>query len=289
MPPVKLTPAELERLRFAAGRTVDPAANLFEPDSVTWRVTREGALLLGGGRALLLQVAHPLVAAGVAAHSDFQSDPLKRLWRTLELTLTIAFANAGTALGAVRAIERVHARVRGTLAADVGRFPRGTPYDANDPQLLFWVHATLLDTALLVYERFVERLTSRARAAYYEESKITARLFGVPQQLIPDGLGEFRDYMNHMIRGNTLTVDATSKAIATAVLRPRTPLGLKEAMAPARFLTVALLPPTVRARYGFSWNRTQQAAADALARGSRMLLPWVPHLLRDFPHARRRR
>ncbi len=154
-----LSAGDLARLRAACGReTVDPARSLFGPESVTWRVNREAVLLLGGGRALLLQVAHPLVAAGVAAHSEFRAHPLRRLWRTLDLMLTLAFADGATALGAVRTIEGVHARVHGVLEAPSGPFPRGTHYDANDPALLLWVYATLVDTALVVYERFVEPL-----------------------------------------------------------------------------------------------------------------------------------
>src|SRR5512147_235711 len=130
------------RLCYAAGRAVDPTRSLFGPQSLSWRVNRETALLLGGGRALLLQVAHPLVAAGVAAHSQFQHAPLERLWRTLDLMLTITFADAAHAVAAVRQIERVHAAVRGRLDSNVGPFPRGTCYDANDPELLLWVHAT---------------------------------------------------------------------------------------------------------------------------------------------------
>jgi len=285
---VELSAADRERLEYAQGRpSVDPTANLFGADSVTWRVSREGVLLLGGGRALLLQIAHPLVAAGVAAHSDFQRDPLRRLWRTLELTFTIVFADAASAIRAVRAIEHVHARVRGTLDRGVGSFPKGTAYDASDPRLLFWVHATLVDTALLVYERFVGRLSPRMRATYYRESQVTARLFGVPRSVIPSTLGEFRDYMDEMIGGERLTIGPAGRAIADAVLRPRAPLGLREAMAPVRFLTVGLLPAAVRARYGFAWDRPHQALLDAATRASRFLVPLLPRLVRDFPHVRR--
>ena len=107
--------------------------------------------MLGGGRALLMQVAHPLIAAGVAAHSGFQQAPLTRLTRTLELMLTIVFADGRDALAAVRAIARVHRRVHGRLETAVGPFRRGTPYDAADPALLLWVHATLVDSALVAY------------------------------------------------------------------------------------------------------------------------------------------
>src|SRR5437867_13172578 len=151
--------ADLDRLRAATGRTrIDLTRSLYGADSMTWRVNREAVLLLGGGRALLLQVAHPLVAAGVAAHSEFHAHPLRRLWRTLDLMLTLVFADGAGALRAVRTIEGVHARVHGVLEAPSGPFPRGTRYEANDPALLLWVYATLVDTALVVYERLVEPL-----------------------------------------------------------------------------------------------------------------------------------
>src|SRR5216117_2677814 len=134
----ELSLEDLDRLRAACRRTViDPRRGLFGPESVVRRVNREAVLLLGGGRALLLQVAHPLVAAGVAAHSRFRQRPLERLWRTLDLMLTLVFADAARAIGAVREIEHVHARVRGVLDAGVGPFARGTPYDASEPRLLF--------------------------------------------------------------------------------------------------------------------------------------------------------
>jgi uncharacterized protein (DUF2236 family) len=119
--PAPIDRAGLTRLRTATGRRrIDPAASLFPPDSITRRVNREAVLLLGGGRALLLQVAHPLVAAGVAEHSRFEQEPLQRLVRTLQLTLAIVFGSAAEALAAVRGIERVHARVRGRLESACG-------------------------------------------------------------------------------------------------------------------------------------------------------------------------
>jgi uncharacterized protein (DUF2236 family) len=110
-----VTHADLARLRRAAGRTVDPARSLFGPQSLSWRVNRETTLLLAGGRALLLQIAHPLVAAGVADHSRFEHEPLQRLWRTLDLTLTMVFGSAADALAPVQQIQRVHAHVHGRL------------------------------------------------------------------------------------------------------------------------------------------------------------------------------
>jgi uncharacterized protein (DUF2236 family) len=243
-------------------------------------------LLLGGGRALLLQVAHPLVAAGVAAHSDFRRAPLQRLWRTLDLTLTITFADAAHAIAAVRQIERVHARVHGKLKEDIGPFLRGTPYDANDPELLLWVYATLVDTALLVYERFVAPLPSSLRAQYYEESKVAARLFGIPVDLIPPDLGEFRAYMRRMIRGETLAVSSASREIAASILRPPVMFALRPAFRLVNLFTVELLPRTLRRQYRLAWGATASATTGVLATAAQHLLPVLPGLVRELPHAR---
>ena len=241
---------------------------------------------MGGGRALLLQVAHPLVAAGVAAHSNFRDAPLQRLWRTLDLMLTITFADAARAIAAVRAIERVHAQVRGTLDTGVGPFPRGTRYDANDPTLLFWVHATLVDTALLVYERFMAPVSLEAKRKYYEESKVVARLFGIPKQLIPRRLSDFRNYMETMITGDTLAVGRESKEIAASILQPPLPMGLRQAFQVTNFFTVGLLPPIIRQRYNLSWAPMRETALRALLRISQRFSPVIPSIVRTLPRAR---
>lgn len=283
-----LREADWKRLRYAAGREdVDPTRSLFRPDGYLWRVNREGVLLLGGGRALLLQVAHPLVAAGVAAHSNFENEPLERLRRTLDLTLTAVFGDAASALRAVRAIEARHKPVRGTLAGDVGPYAAGRRYDANDQELLFWVHATLVDTALQVYERFVQRLSSRARAAYYEESKITARLFGIGERRIPPTVQEFSAYMREMCEDGHLAVGTAGARIARSILRPPLAPGLRQAATSASFVTAGLLPPSVRGLYGLSWDERRERRMRRLAALSRVALPVLPGLLRDFPHARR--
>ncbi len=283
-----LSAADLERLRFAVGRTrVALDRSIFGPNSVTWRVNREAAVLLGGGRALLLQVAHPLVAAGVAAHSNFRAHPLARLWRTLDLMLTITFADAAGAVRALHEIERVHARVHGVLDAAVGPFPAGTRYDATDPELLLWVYATLVDTALLVYEQFVAPLTPRTRAAYYEESKIGARLFGIPAAILPKRLSNFTEYMRGMVAGEVLAVGPASKEIAASILRPPLPVGLRHAFQTANLFTVGLLPARLRARYGLSWGPVRAVMLAGIARAPRLLLPFVPSRVRYLPHARR--
>jgi uncharacterized protein (DUF2236 family) len=265
---------------------VDVTKSLFGPGSVTWEVNREAVLLAGGGCALLLQVAHPLVAAGVAEHSNFRERPLDRLYRTLDLMLTITFAPAAQAIRAVREIERRHAPVRGYLAEAAGPFVRGTPYRASDPALLFWVHATLVHTAARVFEMFVRPLTAAELARYYDESKVIARLFGVPESDIPPTWRRFQDYFERMVMGEELAVSEQSQAIARAILWPERPLWLRGVMPPARLLSIGLLPEPVRARYGFRWPAWQEHAFRALVAAGQLALTWVPRSLRDFPHAR---
>ncbi len=285
--PAPLSSADTERLRYAAGAAVDPAHSLLGSGSLTWRVNREAVLLLGGGRALLMQVAHPLVAAGVAAHSRFRDQPLQRLQRTLDLTLTITFGDARAALAAVRRIERVHAAVRGTLSAAVGPFRRGRRYAAGDPRLLFWVHATLVDSALRTYERFVQPLSPAARRRYYAESKIVARLFGVPERLIPPMWLAFERYMRDMLDGDVLAVGPAGRAIADSILDPPMPIGLRQVVSATGFFTAGLLPPALRTRYGLEWNAGREQVLAASAAAIRAALPLLPALLRYFPHARR--
>ncbi|HKX49563.1 MAG TPA: oxygenase MpaB family protein, partial [Candidatus Binatia bacterium] len=148
----------------------DHTGQLFSPHSIIWQVDREMALLLAGGRALLLQLAHPKVAAGVAQYSRFQQNPLARLQRTMSAMWSIGFDESAKAYAALQRVGDIHKRVHGTVE-DHEAVARGTPYDARDPQLLMWVHATLIDSAMVAYDLFVKPLSLQEKARYYEESK----------------------------------------------------------------------------------------------------------------------
>ncbi len=284
----ELIPEDLERLRYALGRRkVDAEQSLFARDGMMWRINREGALLLGGGCALLLQVAHPLVAAGVEQHSNFRTQPLQRLWRTLDLMHSVVFGSAKQAIGAIRAIERRHAPVVGRLAESVGTLDANTSYRASDSALQFWVHATLVDTALRVYERVVDPLSEEARAAYYEESKITARLFGIPQRQIPRRWPDFAAYWREMVEGDTLAVGAAGRAVAESILTPPLPFGVRQVFQLPHVFTLGLLPDKVRQQYGYPWSLAHEALLAAATLTARCSLPWLPDGLRLMPAARR--
>jgi uncharacterized protein (DUF2236 family) len=283
-----LSAADLDRLRAATGRPdIDPARSLFGPGSMSWRVHRERAILLGGGRALLLQVAHPLVAAGVATYSDFRTRPLDRLWRTLDLMLTLVFADAAAALAAVHGIERVHARVRGALDADAGPFPRGTRFAADDPELLLWVHATLVDSGLLAYERLVAPLDDGERSRFYEESKVAARLLGIPDRLVPGTLADFGRYLAGMLDGPALAVSAAAREIAASILDPPLPPGIRHAFHAGNLFAAGFLPPALRERYDLAWGPIREGALQAAVTAIGAVLPLLPSWARFLPHARR--
>jgi uncharacterized protein (DUF2236 family) len=265
--------------------TSNDLQGLFGPGSITWQVNREAVLLLGGGRALLMQIAHPAVAAGVDQHSDFRRDPFGRLRRTLEFVHAVTFGTGSEARAAIAALDRMHAKVRGTLGEDVGKHRSEKRYRARDPKLLFWVHATLVDTALLVYERTLGRLTDPERERYYEESKVTARLFGIPERLVPKDLAAFERYMERMI-GAELAVGETGRELARSVLYPPVALVPPQAFELLNLVTVGLLPGRLRDQFRLPWGAARQLLFDASTTALRALLPVLPDLVRAMPPAR---
>jgi uncharacterized protein (DUF2236 family) len=247
---------------------------LFHRDSVTWRINQEPALLLGGGRALLMQLAHPGVAAGVAEHSDFRQRPLHRLLRTLELTLALTFGTRDQALAAARQINAVHQRVR------------GEGYSATDPRLLLWVHATLIDSALTTYRAFVGPLGAADRETYYQESKLIGGLLGLANMRYPAGLAEFEAYVAATLASDELVVDARARALATAVLRPPLHRVPAPAFRPVEALTAGLLPERLRRAYGLRWGRLERLGYDTARAGLPRALRLVPGRFREVPPAR---
>jgi uncharacterized protein (DUF2236 family) len=256
---------------------------LVSPGSVAWRVGSEGVLLLGGGRALLLQVAEPAVAAGVAEFSDYRNAPWRRLYRTIEVTTRIVFGGNEKSAEAAAALQRRHERVQ-------GRDDGGRRYRALDPELLMWVHATLLDTSLVVYDRYVRPLTESERAAYYEEMKPVGEAYGIPAKHQPRDWREFRDYFDESVL-TRLRVTDTTRDVADAVLNPALPLPARLPALPAvevvRLLTVGTLPEMLREELGLPWGPLRERLLGASQGTIRGLLRLTPGPLRQFPAARR--
>lgn len=261
-------------------------AGLFGPKSVTWRMGSETVMLLGGGRAVLMQLAHPLVAAGVGRHSSYATDPWGRVSRTLELTQQFTFGTWSEAMGAARTINRLHGGVTGTLAERGGMFEPGTPYRARNPELLLWVLATLIDTGLLLYPMLVEPLTPAEEERYYQENRRVGTLLGLPETLVPPTVADFREYMRTMLAGDALAVTPEAREVARVVMRMPAPVVLRPLLAATEQVTVGLLPPRLRELYSFTWDGRRQALLAAWAVGTRRVLPLLPPAVRQMPRAR---
>jgi len=252
------------------------AAGLFGPGSVSWRIDRELVVLAGGSCALLMQAAHPSVAAGVAQHSDYATDPFGRLFRTLTSSFSVVFGTVADANATIRRVNAIHAAVRGERAD-------GTAYSALDPEALLWVHATLVDTALRVYERFVAPLSAHDEQRYHEESARVAVALGVPE--VPARLDELRAWMDTMIAGGVVRVTPEARGIARTVLYP-TAFPPRLAWDAAHLVSIATLRPELRRQYGIPWSAARARGMDRIAAASRRVLPWVPPPLRHAPQAR---
>lgn len=257
---------------------------------VSWRIHRERVLLAGWGRAILLQLAHPMVARGVAEHSVFTTEPwgwARRLHRTLGAMLSLTFGSAEDAAAAAGRINAIHDRVHGRLDRAAGGEPAGAPYSAHDPALLAWVHATLLDSFLGTYRLFVGPLATVDADRYCAEaSGIEARL-GIPAGRLPRTEAALRAYLEAMLAGGTIEVTDTARALAREVLAPPVPYLLRPALRLAALPAVGLLPPAIRAGYGLPWDARRARALAVVAAVSRRGLPLVPPPLRYWAAARR--
>jgi uncharacterized protein (DUF2236 family) len=239
-------------------------------------------LLLGAGpRALLLQLAHPLVAAGVAEHSNFRADPWGRLQATLRSYLTIVYGTATESRAEIRRLNGLHRTIRG----------RG--YQARDPELSLWVHATLVDTTMVAYDAWLEPLSAERRARFYAETLPIGRAFGVGEDLLPPDVSAFDAYVAGMLAPDgPVRVSPVARDLADAVLHP--PLG---PVAPALgwvppqlyawtfWPSIGLLPESVRAEYGFRWGAVERGVSDWLVAAWRFWRPLLPASFRQMPQA----
>jgi len=254
------------------------AIGLFGPGSVSWRVDRELIVLGGGSRALLLQAAHPSVAAGVAQHSTYATDPFGRLMRTLDSSFAVVFGSRSEAEATLRRVNAIHAAVR-------GQRPDGMAYSAMEPEALLWVHATLVDTALRVYGRFVAPISAEDEQRYHEESAAVGLALGIPAADMPGTIVELRAWMDAMIADGRVRVTPDARRIARTVLYP-TRVPPRIAWDVAHLVSLSTLPEVIRRQYGIGWSAARERGMEQLAAISRQLLPRVPGLLRTAPQAR---
>jgi uncharacterized protein (DUF2236 family) len=255
------------------------------PGSVSWKINREIVVIAGWGRAILLQLAHPAVAAGVHGHSNFRGSlrsSFRRAHSTIGAMLSLTFGDTEEIVSAAARINAIHDRVRG----HVGGAP-GQAYSAHDPDLQRWVHATLLDSIPLIYERLVGPLTLRERDRYCSEAVIMEPLLGMPDGWLQRDWAELDIYMREMLAGGTLVVTDTSRMLARALLYPPRWYLAWPAFRVMQLITIGSLPPSIRQAYGFEWRPRDERALARWTALMRTLVRLLPPFAREWRVARR--
>jgi uncharacterized protein (DUF2236 family) len=255
------------------------------PGSVCWRYSGDARILATAGYALILQVAHPTVAAGVREHSNFAADPWGRLLRTLDYTTTMVYGGPEAAWEMRRRIHEMHKHIKGRKAD-------GERYFALEPEAFAWVHATLAMSTVRGCERFARAMRPTDVERFYAEWLGIGRLIGVRQASLPERWPDFRAYFDRMV-GERLEDNDVVHDVLRTLAKPippplpmlgdpawrviRLPIARLGALA-----TVGLLPAPLRDRLGLRWSRRQDVELRALAAASRAATPLMPASLRCF-------
>lgn len=280
---MKVTRQELERgIELVRERVSDPAGGVYGRGSIGWEISRENVLFLGGGCAALLQLAHPYVAYAVDEHSETRRDPIGRFQRTFFHVYGIAFGDLERAIESARRVHDIHARIHGRIGEAVGPFAEGDRYDALDADALGWVHATLIHTAVQVFDRVVRPLRPDEKEAYYQRSRLFGLLFGVPYDLLPATWPGFVEYCEGMFESSVLTVSRPAQEIARFLLYPEKgpPPGVFRWY---RMMTADLLPPRIRQQYGLTLSRRERWIVQRSYRSLHRVLRPMPGRVRFVP------
>jgi uncharacterized protein (DUF2236 family) len=261
---------------------------------MAWRINGERLMLLGWTRAILMQLAHPLIAAGVYDHSSFRADPhtaVIRLRQTVKAMLALTFGDEQEQALAYGGIRAIHRRVHGQLPIAAGRFAAGTPYSAEDPDLVLWVHATLMESIPLVYERLVAPLSVADRDAYCVEAASVPIALGARDAEVPRSWAGVRRYIDATVAAGSIAVTPQARELAGALMAPRLTPRVPAIAAPAawvnRLFAVGDLPPFLRQQYGLAWTPGDERAlarVSAIVRGVRL---GAPAFVALWPQARR--
>lgn len=259
-------------------------------DSVTWRINRVRACVLSWPRAILLQLAHPLIGTAIAHHSTFRRTPLapaSRLRATVRAMLELTFGSPATAQRAVARIRGIHDHVNGVMPSDAGRYRVGTVYSAHDPALLTWVQLTLLDSVPRAYESLVGPLDARDRDAYCVESRPVAEQLGIPAGVIPDSFSEVERRIARAIADGTLVLTDETRSLGLSLLQGPMMTLLFPAAHVVRLLTLGWLPPELRRAYGFQWTSRDASAFFRWCGRARRFHERAPERLTTWAAARR--
>jgi uncharacterized protein (DUF2236 family) len=258
------------------GKIPDARVGLYGPDSMMWKLSRAGMPgAFGAGRALLLQLAHPWVTASIDEHSVVRDDPLGRARRTFQHVGTMVFGSMPQVMTSANQVRDIHEEIEGEVPMDSGAFQRGSEYRANEVAAMIWVHATLWETLAYMYEKMEGELTQEEKDQFYEETKLFAMLFGVPEPALPADWNAFMEYNRAMWASPQLTVEENGLRLKEDLFDPRSiwmifPLWVQEQV------TAANLPPRIRdefeMKYGW-WQKFNNAWIMSGATVAQWMLP----------------
>lgn len=284
-----------EQTAFVRSRAAGEVEGVFGPRSVVWTVYRETAQLWSGVRALLLEIAHPAVAAGVDQHSTFSKRYVGRLIKTFGMPYQMVFGDLRTALGIAANIHHRHHTIRGVIPAETTSSVAGMDYRANDPAFMFWVQATLLDTGLRVFETLVRPLSSSERRQFYDEHKLFSAMMAIPASYVPPTIEAFDEYFHEMLHGGTLQVGPTAARVWRLISEAPAPLGTLSSVSTLIRLQDAASAFARRFRHSMDRSRGTRACTrgggtrqrDATNANGRALQPGLSR--RADPHCARTR
>jgi uncharacterized protein (DUF2236 family) len=278
-----VTRPELARLiDQARAASAGPELGLYGPGSATWRLARESVVFLGAGRAALLQLAHPYVAHAIAQHSETTRDPIGRFNRTFQALYGMIFGDLETATETAWRVRAIHDRIHGEITEDVGRYARGHRYHANESGALLWVHATLVETAVMSWEIGFGTMPTAEKEAYYQELKRAALLFGISDTVMPRTWSDFAAYFARTCESDELAVGSAAREIARFLMAPASPV-MKPPMRWYAALTAGMLPPRIREAFALPFGRADQLTYEASLRALRHTWPRIPERVRFRP------
>jgi uncharacterized protein (DUF2236 family) len=238
----------------------------------------------------MLQAAHPLIAAGIADHSQFRSSgraAIHRLRSTVKAMLALAFGDAAEHARSIDAIRKIHRRINGTLRTPTGVFPAGARYSAEDPALVLWVHATQVESVLTLYEKLFGPLTPAERDAYCAEASEVAIELGAEPDAVPRSWPALGAYLDREYASGRIAVGPDARAISDALLFPP-PTAVPGPLAWInRVITIGLLPHELREQYRYGWNESRGRQFELVLAGMRGVHRISPRALVWWPEARR--
>jgi uncharacterized protein (DUF2236 family) len=256
-----VTREELEHsLAQLASEVRDPHEGILGPRSVAWKLGGDLAVFLGGGRAALLQLAHPKVAYAVDQHSRTRADVVGRFQRTFRNVFAMVFGELDDAFAAARRVHMVHTRIHGTIPHQIGGWPAGTPYDANDADALRWVHATLVDTTIAVRERLDGALPTALKDTYIVEMNRFAALFGIPRELLPTSWLAHETYMRRMLDSDQIAVAPCAREMAMFLIGRAGPAAQPPLGRFAEAITATMLPRRLAHEFALARSRVSTAS-----------------------------